>query len=267
MAISYAYQLLSSFHSVNSIILYIHPAVKIKHWMKEVFMTEKKIKCIIFDCEGTLVDSERLCCEALVNVLNQLGAHITFAQVSNHFEGGKIADILFQALEHTNINADLDLLENLYRDKVNELFQQYLSPMDGAIELLEYLRQQGIEYCVTSNAPKEKISSILQRSGLLPLFEGRIFSAFDANSWKPEPDLIRYCAMNMGFLLQECIYVDDSAKGVEAGINAEVPTVQLAPLNPQGFSQAPNVVVIDTLLELKPWLNAHCWPSNECVYD
>ncbi|OXX26485.1 HAD family hydrolase, partial [Vibrio sp. V06_P1A73T115] len=56
MAISYAYQLLSSFHSVNSIILYIHPAVKIKHWMKEVFMTEKKIKCIIFDCEGTLVD-------------------------------------------------------------------------------------------------------------------------------------------------------------------------------------------------------------------
>ncbi len=96
-------------------------------------MTEKKIKCIIFDCEGTLVDSERLCCEALVNVLNQLGAHLTFAQVSNHFEGGKIADILFQALEHTNINADLDLLENLYRDKVNELFEQYLSPMDGAI--------------------------------------------------------------------------------------------------------------------------------------
>ncbi|MCV5216794.1 HAD-IA family hydrolase, partial [Escherichia coli] len=54
-----------------------------------------------------------------------------------------------------------------------------------------------------------------------------MFSAFDANSWKPEPDLIMYSAMSMGFLPSDCLYIDDTPKGVEAGLNAGIKTVQL----------------------------------------
>ncbi|CAH8189162.1 HAD family hydrolase [Vibrio aestuarianus] len=230
-------------------------------------MTEKKINCIIFDCEGTLVDSERLCCEALVEVFNQFGAELSFDQIRNHFEGGKIADILIQTRTYAKIDADIDLLEKRYRVELDRLFQQRLLPMEGALELLNYLDQQGIEYCVASNAPKEKMVLILERCGLNTFFEGRIFSAFEANSWKPEPDLIRYCAMSMGFLVEECIYVDDSEKGVEAGVNAEVPTFQLAPLNPNARSKDSNVVVINSLLDLKIWLSERCGQKNEYAYN
>ncbi|TOO25609.1 HAD hydrolase-like protein, partial [Vibrio parahaemolyticus] len=55
-------------------------------------MAITNIKCVIFDCDGTLVDSERLCCQALVNVFNLHGAELTMEECVSHFKGGKLAD-------------------------------------------------------------------------------------------------------------------------------------------------------------------------------
>lgn len=220
-------------------------------------MTEARVKCVIFDCEGTLVDSERLCCEALVQVFGEIGITLSYQQVAEHFSGGKIADILNSACQLAQITADIDLLEQRYRSIVAAMFSRKLSPMGGARALLHYLKRNQIEFCVVSNAPREKITMTLTLAGLDGYFKGRIFSAFDANSWKPEPDLIRYCAMNMGFTLDECVYVDDTPKGVEAGLNAGVLTFQLSPLNAQSRSDSSQVIVLSNLLQLAEFLTGH----------
>ncbi len=88
----------------------------------------------------------------------------------------------------------------------------------------------------------------------MPYFTGKVFSAFEANSWKPEPDLIRYCAMNMGFLLDECIYVDDTAKGVEAGVLAGVTTFQVQPVNPSNRTTYDEVVILSKLEHLTEYV-------------
>lgn len=213
-------------------------------------MAEKKTRCVIFDCEGTLVDSERLCCEALVRIFNDLGADLSVDDVAQHFSGGKIADILNTTLELVGMSADLDVLETRYRQELEMLFSSQLKPMRGVIRLLETLGRNHIEFCVASNAPRKKMESVLQRAGLMHYFSGKVFSAFEANSWKPEPDLIRYCAMNMGFALDECIYVDDTAKGVEAGVQAGVDTFQVNPVNPSNRTTYDDVVILNTVEQL-----------------
>jgi len=55
-------------------------------------MVGKKTNCVIFDCEGTLVDSERLCCEALVQVFNEIGAELSIEDIIDNFEGGTHAN-------------------------------------------------------------------------------------------------------------------------------------------------------------------------------
>lgn len=190
-------------------------------------MAINNIKCVIFDCDGTLVDSERLCCQALVNVFNQYGAKLTMEECVSHFKGGKLADILIETKKLKQVNVSVDVLEPEYRQELQKLFVRHLQPMDGTKSLLKFFDSHNIEYCVVSNGPKDKIEYVLELTGLLDLFTGKIFSAFDANSWKPEPDLIMYCAMNMGFLPSECLYIDDTPKGVEAGLNAGIKTVQL----------------------------------------
>ncbi len=217
-------------------------------------MVGKKKSCVIFDCEGTLVDSERLCCEALVQVFDEIGAELDVSDVIENFEGGKVADILNSTLQLAGISADVDLLEHRYREVLEPLFDN-LQPMKGAIDLIDWLRETDTEFCVTSNASKERIEAVLSSAGLLRYFNGRVYSAFEANSWKPEPDLILYCAMNMGFKLEECVYVDDTSQGIQAGLNAGVTTFQITPLAWKHRVSHPDVTVLDDLKQLTLYLN------------
>ena len=212
-------------------------------------MTEPRAKCVIFDCDGTLVDSERLCCLALCATFKKFNATLSMDEAIKHFEGGKLADILSATKQRLGVKVSIDKLEPIYRDILDTLFEQKLKPMDGVFEVLDYLQRHNIEYCVASNGPKVKIRRSLELTGLLPYFEDRIFSAFDTNSWKPEPDLVLYSAMTMGFRLEECIYIDDTPKGLEAGIRAGVKTVQLVGLNDKGHEQA--MYTIDNLRQLE----------------
>ncbi|MDA0128704.1 HAD-IA family hydrolase [Vibrio sp. MarTm2] len=194
-------------------------------------MTKPQIKCVIFDCDGTLVDSERLCCEALCQAFNHFGAKLSMEDAISHFEGGKLADILSMTKQRLDVKVSIDKLEPVYRDYLDGLFDAQLQPMEGVFDVLDYFDTRGIEYCVASNGPRVKIERALELTGLLPQFKGKIFSAFDTNSWKPEPDLVMYSAMNMGFRLEECMYVDDTPKGLEAGVRAGVKTVHLIGIN------------------------------------
>ncbi|MCG7495557.1 6-phosphogluconate phosphatase [Vibrio sp. Of7-15] len=184
-----------------------------------------KVSCVIFDCDGTLVDSETLCCQALVNIFTNYGANITLDECLARFQGGKLADILMATRQLTGVSVSLDILEPLYRKEVSELFEQYLQPINGAVELIESLQNKKIEMCVASNAPVSKLEHSLGLTGLLAQFHGRLFSAFDTNTWKPEPDLLYYAAMNMGVKTNECLFVDDTPNGVQAGINAGMKTI------------------------------------------
>ncbi|EGQ8804997.1 HAD-IA family hydrolase [Vibrio parahaemolyticus] len=217
-------------------------------------MAITNIKCVIFDCDGTLVDSERLCCQALVNVFNQHGAELTMEECVSHFKGGKLADILLDTKKLMNINVPIDVLEPQYRTEVQKLFVRHLQPMDGAKRLIQFLDSHNIEYCVASNGPKDKIEYALELTGLLDAFKGKVFSAFEANSWKPEPDLIMYSAMSMGFLPSDCLYIDDTPKGVEAGLSAGIKTVQL--FNGEAINRVDDdrVIRIQHLDELKEQL-------------
>lgn len=218
-------------------------------------MISRQTQCVIFDCDGTLVDSETLCCQALVQVFEQFNGKLTIEESLAHFKGGKLADILQATQSRLGLSISLDILEPLYRDEVQKLFHDHLQPMTGAKELVQFLSQENIEFCVASNAPKERIEQSLDMTGLLPLFKGKVFSAFDANSWKPEPDLLLYTAMNMGFRTSNCIYIDDTEKGVEAGIRSGIPTFKLSNKGIETSESDSVVCNIHSLLELKDWLS------------
>lgn len=132
-----------------------------------------------------------------MSVFNGYGAKLSMSEALNHFDGGKMSEILLQTRDRLGLKVDVDELEPLYREKVRVLYQDQLRPMEHAKEVLETLKQNGIEVCVLSNATTSRIQNKLCLAGLEEYFTSRMFSAFDANSWKPDPDLIQYAAMSM----------------------------------------------------------------------
>ncbi|MFV0575395.1 MAG: HAD-IA family hydrolase [Vibrio sp.] len=222
-------------------------------------MDISNVKCVIFDCDGTLVDSEKLCCQALVQVFASYGAEISFEETMANFQGGKIFDILQETSQRAGLSIPMDVLEPRFRQQMSQLFKQDLKPMPYALETVQQLLAKGIDVCVASNGPPSKMQESLSLTGLLPYFENRIFSAFDINSWKPEPDLLMFTAMQMGFLVDECLFVDDTKNGINAGLNAGLKTVhyqsilsdsKVQPLQTSMLVEHPQLIRISCLSEL-----------------
>ncbi|KXF82371.1 6-phosphogluconate phosphatase [Enterovibrio coralii] len=217
------------------------------------FDFETPLSCVIFDCDGTLVDSEVLCQMAMVEVFSHYGVTLDLQECLDHFQGGKLADILMQTCERYGLTISLDDLEPLYRDKCAALFDRDLKPVDGVPDVINMLENIGVDICVASNGPVSKMEMTLQMTGLMPHFRGKLFSAFDANSWKPAPDLLHYSAMNMAAPIQECLFVDDTLLGVEAGINAGIRTVYFNTANKQAVDH-PLVRSVHSMGELSSLL-------------
>ena len=115
------------------------------------------IQCIIFDCDGTLVDSEYLCNLALEMQLKEYGVEVSAQAMMEQYRGGKLADIL-QSIEAKHQVTLEETFVSEYRALVEKLFEQSLKPCAG---VREFLNQNTLAVCVASSGPLEKIRRAL----------------------------------------------------------------------------------------------------------
>jgi HAD superfamily hydrolase (TIGR01509 family) len=184
-----------------------------------------RFQAIIFDCDGTLVDSEHVGNEVLVECVAELGLRLSLEEALRCFAGRKMADTIAMIEQRLGYPVPETFLANL-RDRMADAFEARLKPMDGVQALLETLR---IPVCVASNGPQEKMQVSLRVTGLLHHFENRIFSGYDCGSWKPEPGLFLHAARTMGVDPKQCAVVEDSPLGVRAGVAAGMTVFGYAP--------------------------------------
>lgn len=179
--------------------------------------------CVIFDLDGTLVDSETLCNQAFVDLLPELGEAVEVLVAK--YRGKKLALILADLELRLGVHLTSDF-EARYRERVAELFALDLRPTVGSPEMLASI---AFPYCLASSGPLTKIKHALQVSGLEPFFGTRIFSSYEVGSWKPEPGLFLHAAGAMGFAPNRCVVVEDSEVGVEAAAAAGMRVLRYAP--------------------------------------
>lgn len=174
----------------------------------------KTIRCIIFDCDGVLVDSEPIANEILLAMAKEYGYEAPLEQAIKNFSGRALKDCIRQI--ETSVHRKLpDVFENEFRTRTFDAFRAGLKPVKGIKEFLDTLT---VAYCVASSGPVEKIRLNLTITGLIEKFEHKIFSSYQINSWKPNPDIFLFAAREMGFPVNECMVVEDSKAGVMAAV-------------------------------------------------
>ena len=178
------------------------------------------VRCVFFDCDGTLVDSERLCTQAYVNTFAQFGAELSLQEMFEKYKGVKLYDIIADVCAEHALNASKEEIEPVYRKEVARLFDEQLQPIAGAKALLE---QIAVPVCVVSNGTVGKMQHSLGLTGMLSFFDDRLYSGYTISSWKPDPALMFHAAKAMSVPVTQCILVDDSEAGAKAGIAAGIP--------------------------------------------
>jgi len=207
---------------------------------------------IIFDCDGVLVDSERIGVHIDQKVLAEIGLSFTVEDVVKTFMGK--SDVFFietveQMLGKPAPENFLEGIANHYREE----FEKDLVPVPGIVEALDCIE---IPFCVASSGTHEKMNFTLGITGLLDRFQGKLFSSTQVARGKPHPDLFLFAANEMGWNPSRCLVVEDSEAGVQAGLAAGMKVAAYA----GGFldhddSEHENLVVIQKMTELPPLIS------------
>jgi HAD superfamily hydrolase (TIGR01509 family) len=172
----------------------------------------RAIELVILDCDGVLVDSERLAVRVDVRVLAALGWPLSEREVIERFVGRSHA-FMVAAIEAHLGRRLADDWEDEFQHLYREAFAAGLAPVDGVVDALDQIT---VPTCVASSGTHEKMRYTLGLTGLYDRFAGRIFSATEVAKGKPAPDLFLYAAERMGVDPASCAVVEDSRYGVEA---------------------------------------------------
>jgi HAD superfamily hydrolase (TIGR01509 family) len=206
---------------------------------------------VIFDCDGTLVDSEPLARTAWERALAAHGYQLTDADIE--------ASV---GLPYPRVHAyfaervDLPAAEPFWSEFSVELFALIDSDLvrfDDAVGAARELRERGIPVGVASSSPRERLHRTLSRAGLLDEFDV-VVAGDEVEHGKPPPDMFLLAAKRLGVPPDECIVIEDSPPGVQAGVAAGMVTIGVVrvPGTEATLADADRVVdslTVDTILD------------------
>ncbi|MFF0431525.1 HAD family hydrolase [Streptomyces sp. NPDC004327] len=172
----------------------------------------KPIELVIFDCDGVLVDSERIAARVQVALGAELGWPLTEEEVVDRFIGRSHAAIREQVAARLG-EETAAIWSERFEQRHREAVDADLAAVDGLPEALAAIT---LPTCVASSGSHDKMRHALGRTGLYDHFAGRIHSATEVSRGKPAPDLFLHAARSMGVDPAACAVVEDSRPGVEA---------------------------------------------------
>ena len=216
------------------------------------------IAALIFDLDGTLVDSEAPGLDVLHQMAADLGAPWGREEMHARFGGVPMARCVSTIARHVSAqHQPLDEVVFLQQLRLNMAarFREGLDEIPGALVLLQRLQALNKPFAIGTNGPREKAEITLGITGLRPFFGERLFCAPEVGSFKPEPGLFLHAAAALGVTPSACGVVEDSLPGIQAGLAAGMQVFSLHRRQGLPAEVAERVQFIDNLHRLHAWLD------------
>lgn len=204
---------------------------------------------VIFDCDGVLVDSERLAVRVEARLITELGWPLTESDVLERFVGRSDAHMLGEI--EAALGRPIPEWQESYEAALHQAFRDELTPVEGIHDALDAIEASGLKTCVASSGTIDKMAITLGICDLWERFEGRITSASEVSAGKPAPDLFLLAAERHGTPPDRCIVVEDSRSGVEAARAAGMASLGYAGgLTPREWLEGPGTTVFEAMADL-----------------
>jgi len=199
-----------------------------------------KFEAVLFDCDGVLVDSEPITNGVLRDMLEEAGWKLSAAECMRLFIGKAVKDEIAVIEANTGRPLTEQWLHE-FRGRRNEALVEGLLPIRGAVEAVAQIHTlyEGRIACA-SGADRFKVELQLEKCGLMPSFQGRIFSGHEMPRSKPAPDVYLAAAAALGIAPHRCAVVEDTVAGVTSGVAAGATVFGYSP--PEAGHDAPEAL-------------------------
>jgi HAD superfamily hydrolase (TIGR01509 family) len=183
---------------------------------------------VIYDCDGTLIDSEHIAGSVCAAALTRIGWPMTMEQFNRRFTGvpaGRTWEILRAELPFPLPEGFNDAINA----EIHRRFDEELQPIEGVEQAVSRI---GGPRAVASSTNRPQLVKNLVKTGLQPLFGEHIYSASQVARGKPAPDVFLFAASQIGADPADCFVIEDSVAGVVAARRAAMRVI--------GFTGASN---------------------------
>jgi HAD superfamily hydrolase (TIGR01509 family) len=198
---------------------------------------EVRFDAVLFDCDGVLVDSEGITNGVLRAMLEELGWKLSREECMRIFLGKAVKDekALIEAKTGRPLTEEWFVR---FRERRNEGLLAGVQPIRNAVAAVEAISAKfaGRIACC-SGADRWKVEMQLAKCGLLPFFEGRIYSGHEMPRSKPFPDVYLAAMEPLGVVPDRCVVIEDTVTGVTAGVAAGATVFGYSP--PEAGHSAP----------------------------
>jgi len=206
-----------------------------------------RCKAVLWDMDGTLVDSEELHWIAWRDTIANEGIVITREQFLSTFgqrNDSIVPTWLGSAASAERIERIGQAKEELYRDLVQRVG---IAPESGVATWLDRLHKHGWQQAIASAAPRANIEAVLEALSATHVFQG-IVSAEDVHRGKPDPEVYLLAASRVDVPAERCIVVEDAAAGIEGARRAGMRSIGISHKGKDLHAD----VVVKSLEQLEP---------------
>tara|TARA_Y100000296_G_C5140876_1_gene240917 strand:- start:45 stop:680 length:636 start_codon:yes stop_codon:yes gene_type:complete len=187
-----------------------------------------KIKAVLFDMDGVLIDARDWHYEALNRALDLFGYKISRYDHLVTYDGLPTKVKLKMLTKERGLPEGLhSFINNLKQDYTMEIVYSHCKPVYHIEYALSVLSKSGIRLACCSNAVRSSVVSMMDRSNLSPYLDF-ILSNQDVTAPKPSPDIYNLAIQKMGFSPSECVVVEDNVNGITAAREAGAHVLEVA---------------------------------------
>lgn len=185
----------------------------------------KDYKAVIFDLDGTLVDSMWIWKQIDIDFLEERGHNLP-DDLQKNIEGMSFTETANYFKNTFNLEEDIETIKSVWIDMSRQLYSEQIKLKRGILELLDLLKEKGIKVGVGTSNSRELAEDVLKSNNVREYFEVLVTSD-DVNKGKPEPDVFLKAAELLNTKPSECLVFEDTHAGVLAGKAAGMDVVAI----------------------------------------
>lgn len=179
------------------------------------------VKAIIFDLDGTIIDTETAWFVALGEIYNEYDATLTLEQYSTCIGTSLDAfDPYVHLMKEGKVSIELNALKQKVKQRYDEhMLKEQVRP--GVPEYIKQAKAAGLKLAVASSSPRDWVEHYLNKLGLLPYFDA-ICTASEVKQVKPDPELYELALEKLNVQPSEAVAIEDSPNGARAAVAAGI---------------------------------------------
>ena len=176
----------------------------------------QKLKALLFDLDGTLIDSEFFHFECWNEILEESGGQLTYDEWLKNYAGVPLPANAGKLIEKFAIETPLtEVIERRENLTLERLMTKDVNLMPHVAEVLDFFYSKNLTLALVTSSPRKDVEAIFERNGLGKYFK-LIITRSEVTKSKPDPESYNVCIEKLGILKADCVVFEDTINGIKS---------------------------------------------------